>query len=49
MNELIKKKKPVKFVALKKLFTLKDGVVKKGDTCTCTEAEEAALKQVRAI
>jgi hypothetical protein len=49
MKELIKKKKPVKFVALKKLFTLKDGIVKKGDTCTCNEKEEAALKQVKAI
>ena len=49
MNELIKKKKPVKFVALKNLSTEKDGLVKKGDLCTCTQQEEETFRRVGAI
>ena len=49
MNELIKTKKPVKYVALKKLFTEKNGLVKKGGICTCTAKEEELFKSVGAI
>ncbi len=43
------KPKATKHVALKKLFTEKDGLVKKGDECTCTAKEVALFKKVKAI
>ena len=46
-----KKEKPKtsKYIALKKLFTEKDGLVNKGDECTCTTKEATALKKAKAI
>ncbi len=43
------KPKATKHVALKKLFTEKDGLVKKGDECTCTPKEAATHKKAKAI
>jgi hypothetical protein len=43
------KPKASKHIALKKLFTEKDGLVKKGDECTCTAKEAAAHKKAKAI
>ena len=45
----VKSKTTKKHVALRKLFTLADGVVKKGDECTCTEKEATLFKKVKAI
>ena len=50
MSEAKQVKKVIKkHVALKKLFTTADGLVKKGDECTCTEKEAAKFKKVKAI
>jgi len=43
------KKKVTKCIALKKLYTAKDGIVKKGDECSPTTKEKAALKKAKAI
>jgi len=43
------KPKTTKHIALKKLFTIKDGLVKKGAECTCTAKEAAAHKKAKAI
>jgi hypothetical protein len=45
----VKKAKSTKYIALKKLFTEKDGLVKKGDECTCTAKEASAHKKTKAI
>jgi hypothetical protein len=45
----VKKAKSTKYIALKKLFTEKDGLVKKGAECTCTAKEAAAHKKAKAI
>jgi hypothetical protein len=45
----VKKAKSTKHIALKKLFTDKDGLVKKGTECTCTAKEATAHKKAKAI
>lgn len=42
-------KKPVAHIALKKLCTIKDGVVNIGDECTLTSEEFKLFKKVKAI
>lgn len=49
MTEVKKKKVIKKHVALKKLFTVADGLVKIGEECTCTDKETAKFKKVKAI
>jgi hypothetical protein len=45
----VTKKKATKHIALKKLFTQADGLVKVGCECTCTEKEAKKFKEVKAI
>mgnify|MGYP003624321257 FL=1 len=48
-KEIKIEKKPIKYIARKKLFTTKDGIVKIGEECTPTSKELELFKKVKAI